>query len=188
MANFRLFAADGNEKWNFVFLGWQIIKGNRRLMFQQKCLSLARPHPNKACSIAFKVYKPKSYFLIILIFQQSLITVYRLSTKENKLLFSALFAAKKRKFVISIFRLQQTNRNCSFLAVMFSTYINIGANGKWKMEIAWAAVFHLKQQHIHILYIYFSLQQTHRNCCFPLVLFSIYIYVYILWKEAQPEV
>jgi hypothetical protein len=33
MANFRLFAANENEKWKFVFLGWQIISGNRRLLF-----------------------------------------------------------------------------------------------------------------------------------------------------------
>jgi hypothetical protein len=31
-ANFRLFAANGNGKWNFVFLGWQTINGDGRLL------------------------------------------------------------------------------------------------------------------------------------------------------------
>jgi hypothetical protein len=35
--------------------------------------------------------------------QQSLITIYRLLTKENKLPFSLLFAENKLKFAISIF-------------------------------------------------------------------------------------
>jgi hypothetical protein len=34
-ANFSLFAANGNGKQTFVFLGWKTINGNRRLLFQQ---------------------------------------------------------------------------------------------------------------------------------------------------------
>jgi hypothetical protein len=40
------------------------------------------------------------------------VTIYRLPTKENKLLVQ--FAANKWKFVVSIFRLQQTNGICRF--------------------------------------------------------------------------
>jgi hypothetical protein len=32
-ANFRLFAASRNGKWTFVFLCWQTVNGNRRLLF-----------------------------------------------------------------------------------------------------------------------------------------------------------
>ncbi len=44
--------------------------------------------------------------------QQSFITVYRLPTKKNKLQFP--FAAKKKKFALSIFLKQQTNTSCRF--------------------------------------------------------------------------
>ncbi len=42
-ANFSLFAANGNGKQNFVFLGQQTINGNRQLLFQQswQCMLLA---------------------------------------------------------------------------------------------------------------------------------------------------
>jgi hypothetical protein len=49
--------------------------------------------------------------------QQSLITVYLWPTKENELLF--LFAANKRKFAVSVFRLRQTNGSCCFPFVLF---------------------------------------------------------------------
>jgi hypothetical protein len=49
--------------------------------------------------------------------QQSLITVYRLQTKANKLL---PIAANKTKFAVSVFRLQQTNGTCRLLLVQFS--------------------------------------------------------------------
>jgi hypothetical protein len=39
-ANFLLFAANGNKKWKFVFLGWKRITGNRLLQFQQSCPSM----------------------------------------------------------------------------------------------------------------------------------------------------
>jgi hypothetical protein len=39
--------------------------------------------------------------------QQSVITVYHLTTKENKRPFSNSFAANKQKFAVSIFRLQK---------------------------------------------------------------------------------
>jgi hypothetical protein len=45
--------------------------------------------------------------------QQSSITAHRLLTKENKLPFSA----NKKKFVVFVFRMQQTNRSCHFLLV-----------------------------------------------------------------------
>ncbi len=32
--NFHVFAANGNGKRKFVFLGWQKVKSNRRLLFQ----------------------------------------------------------------------------------------------------------------------------------------------------------
>jgi hypothetical protein len=41
-ANFRLFAANGNRKLKFVFLGQQTISGNRRLLFPQTCPSLTK--------------------------------------------------------------------------------------------------------------------------------------------------
>jgi hypothetical protein len=40
MTDFRLFAANGNRKWKFVFLFRQTINGNRRLLFQQTCPSM----------------------------------------------------------------------------------------------------------------------------------------------------
>jgi hypothetical protein len=49
--------------------------------------------------------------------QQSSITIYRLLTKENKRPFS--FAANKRKFAASMFRLQKTN-GCRFQLVPFT--------------------------------------------------------------------
>jgi hypothetical protein len=42
--------------------------------------------------------------------QQSLIAVYHLPTMENKLRFPFPFAANKRKFAVSVFRLQQTKK------------------------------------------------------------------------------
>ncbi len=39
-AKIRLFAANGNGKRKFVFLGRQMINGNRRLLFQQTCQSM----------------------------------------------------------------------------------------------------------------------------------------------------
>jgi hypothetical protein len=38
-ANFRLFAAKGNEKRKFVFLGRQVINSNRSLLYPQICAS-----------------------------------------------------------------------------------------------------------------------------------------------------
>ncbi len=38
--HFRLFAANGNGKWNYVFIGRQEINGNRRLLFQPTCPSI----------------------------------------------------------------------------------------------------------------------------------------------------
>jgi hypothetical protein len=54
--------------------------------------------------------------------QQSSIIVNRLLTKENKLPFP--FAAHKRKFAVSVFRLQQTNERCRFLFAVLSTGID----------------------------------------------------------------
>jgi hypothetical protein len=42
-AYFRLFAANGNGKLKFVFLGQQTITGNQRLLFQQTCPSMLTP-------------------------------------------------------------------------------------------------------------------------------------------------
>jgi hypothetical protein len=39
-ASFRLFSANGNGKWKFVFLGRSMINGNRRSLFQQMCPSM----------------------------------------------------------------------------------------------------------------------------------------------------
>jgi hypothetical protein len=44
-----------------------------------------------------------------LLIQQSPIIVYHLPTKENKLRSPFSFPAKKRKFAVSVFHLQQTN-------------------------------------------------------------------------------
>ncbi len=40
MANFHLFTANRNGKRKFLFLGWETINGNQRLLFQQKCPSM----------------------------------------------------------------------------------------------------------------------------------------------------
>jgi hypothetical protein len=40
-ANLRLFTANGNGIQKFVFLGQQTINGNRQLLFQQTCQSMA---------------------------------------------------------------------------------------------------------------------------------------------------
>jgi hypothetical protein len=40
MANFCLFAVNRNRKQKFVFLGWQMINSNQRLLFQQTCPSM----------------------------------------------------------------------------------------------------------------------------------------------------
>ncbi len=42
--NFRLFVANGNGKQKFVFLGRQTINSNRRLLFQQTCLSIVQTY------------------------------------------------------------------------------------------------------------------------------------------------
>jgi hypothetical protein len=39
-ANFHWYAGNGNGKRKFVFLGRQMINGNRRLLFQQTCLPI----------------------------------------------------------------------------------------------------------------------------------------------------
>jgi hypothetical protein len=39
-ANFRMSAANGNGKRTFVYLSWQSIKSNQRLLFQQTCPSM----------------------------------------------------------------------------------------------------------------------------------------------------
>jgi hypothetical protein len=54
--------------------------------------------------------------------KQLSITVYSLPTKENKCLFSVSFCSKQIEFVVSVFRLQKTNRNCSFPLVLFSVW------------------------------------------------------------------
>jgi hypothetical protein len=38
MANFRLFAVNGNRKQTFVFLGQQTINGKRRLLFSKRSM------------------------------------------------------------------------------------------------------------------------------------------------------
>jgi hypothetical protein len=48
---------------------------------------------------------------------------FRLRTKENKHRFP--FAGNKRKFAVSVFCLQQTNRSCRFPLVPFYIYIYI---------------------------------------------------------------
>jgi hypothetical protein len=40
-ANSRLFAANGNGKRTFVFIGLQTIDGKRRLLFQQTCPTMS---------------------------------------------------------------------------------------------------------------------------------------------------
>ncbi len=37
--NFYLFAANGNGKRTFIFLGWKTINANQRLLLQQTCPS-----------------------------------------------------------------------------------------------------------------------------------------------------
>ncbi len=63
--------------------------------------------------------------------QQSSIIVYRLATKENKLPF--LFAASKRKFVVSVFHLQHKKTDVivfvSSVFCMYSIYVLPFLNG-----------------------------------------------------------
>ncbi len=74
-----------------------------------------------------------------LLIQQTSFTVHCLPTKENKLpLFHFLFAENKRKFVTSVFNLQQTNGSCHFLLVPFYVY----------------SIYILKLQHIPYIDIY----------------------------------
>jgi hypothetical protein len=42
--NFHLFAANGNGKRKFVFIGWQMINSNQGLLFQQTCPSMLFTH------------------------------------------------------------------------------------------------------------------------------------------------
>jgi hypothetical protein len=48
------------------------------------------------------------------------ITVYLLPTKEKNVRFPFPFAANKRKFAVSVFRLQKTNGSCGFPLAPFS--------------------------------------------------------------------
>jgi hypothetical protein len=57
--NFRLLAANGNGKRKFVFLGRQTINGNRRLLFQQTCLSMLAA----VASVKWRKIAGKSYLL-----------------------------------------------------------------------------------------------------------------------------
>ncbi len=53
IANFRLFAANGNGKFKFFFLGLKTINGKRRLLFQQTCPSMINVmHPTLSPNIA----------------------------------------------------------------------------------------------------------------------------------------
>ncbi len=60
--------------------------------------------------------------------QQMLITVYCLLTKKTNFRFPFPFEANKRKFALSVYRLQQTNRSCRFPLV---PYIYIDRQGSW---------------------------------------------------------
>jgi hypothetical protein len=52
--------------------------------------------------------------------QPSSITVFRLPTKEYKLLFSVSVCSEQTEFAVSVFRWQKTNGSCRFLLVPFS--------------------------------------------------------------------
>ncbi len=72
---------------------------------------------------AARIFRGSGPFLIVIFTsdghvcwkQQSLTTVYRLPTKENKL----PYAGNKRKIDVPFFRLQQTTGSCCFLSVTF---------------------------------------------------------------------
>jgi hypothetical protein len=50
--NISLFAANGKRK--FVFLGRQMINGNRRLLFQQTCPSILEMSSMESCGLQLK--------------------------------------------------------------------------------------------------------------------------------------
>jgi hypothetical protein len=54
--------------------------------------------------------------------ETAIVDTVHLPTKENNLPFSVSACSKKRKFAVSVFHLQQTNRNCDFTSVPFSIY------------------------------------------------------------------
>jgi hypothetical protein len=68
-----------------------------------------------------------------------IVTVYHLPTKENKLPFSVW--SKKRKFVISIFCMQQTNGSFRFLLVPFSVcvyvYVAVSNGNEKRKQLTW---------------------------------------------------
>jgi hypothetical protein len=55
---------------------------------------------------------------------ETVIVDYRLwfadQGKQTSVFRSYIFSANKRKFLVSVFRLQKTNRRCRFLLVLFS--------------------------------------------------------------------
>jgi hypothetical protein len=63
------------------------------------------------------------------------ITIYRLPAKESKLLCSVFRLQNKRKFAVSVFRLQQINRRCPFPLVPFSVYKYIYWNSSIRIDI-----------------------------------------------------
>ncbi len=61
-ANFRLFAAKGNGKRTFIFLGQQTINGNRRLLLQQTCPSMFKQMESTSLNRAgFRTIIPEPY-------------------------------------------------------------------------------------------------------------------------------
>jgi hypothetical protein len=71
-SNFRLLAANGKQKRHtsvfvlcrrktkFVFLGWQTINGNRRLLFQQTCPSMIKNIPMILMGSTYKTFQDET--------------------------------------------------------------------------------------------------------------------------------
>ncbi len=96
--------------------------------------------------------------------QQTPITIYRLQTKENKLLFP--FAAKKWKLAVSVFLLQQTNRSLRFRFPF--------AANKQKFLFSVSFIFHI--------YIYINIVLYIQKTELYIYLYTyIYIYLYYVY-------
>jgi hypothetical protein len=76
--------------------------------------------------------------------QQKSVTIYRLTSKVNKLPLSV--CRNKGKVAISIFLLQQTNESCCFRLVLFSVYITMSIDVQVRLVHLQTNNFHLHDE------------------------------------------
>ncbi len=96
--------------------------------------------------------------------RQTSIPVYLLSIKDPNFHFPFPFAANKWKFVISVFRLQQTNVSCCFPLVPFAIYMYGKRNFK------------------KIFYIYICIHRHVHICTYTYIYIYICIHYHFKWK------